>query len=62
MLAATSSTHGSLQAQADWELAGPQDTMITSELVQHETQQNATTPDQHVTTPRNPRWMADGIS
>ena len=42
--------------------AGPQDTMVTSELVQHETQQNATTPDQHVTTPRNPGWMADGIS
>lgn len=54
--AATSSTHGRLpQAQANWELAGPQDTMVTSELVQHETQQNATLPDQHVTTPRNPR-------
>ena len=41
--------------------AGPQDTGVTKELVQCDTQQNATAPD-HAMTPRNPGWVADWIS
>ena len=42
--------------------AGPQDTVVTKELVQRDTEQNATAPDQHTTIPRNPGWVANWIS
>ena len=57
---ATCSAHINLQPQADGELAHMTQ-MVTNALVQLDTQQNAAHPNQHGTTLRSSRWMADWI-